>query len=75
MLNRSETNNTNQAIDAQIAQVLRGALPFGSIAFHDGPAGEAPSAHLLPGYADCLPVIGGGCWRDPSALDRTEASR
>jgi len=75
LLNRSEAKNTDPAIDADIAQVLRGSLTFGSIAFHEGVAVQAPSVHLLPGYADCLPVIDGGCWRDPATTDPAEVLR
>ena len=62
-------------MDASEAQVLRTGAPFGIVMYYEGeaPAEELPAPDQ--GYADCLPVIGGVCWRDPDSIDLAEALR
>ena len=73
MLNRSESNDTPCA-DARTAQQVRGAVIFGSV-FYAARDRLSPGEVLFePGYADCLPVVG-GCWRDPISHDATELLR
>ena len=74
MLNRSDLN-LNRAEAAEIAQLLRGQCAFGSVAFHeDASLGDA-RVQVEQGYEDCLPILGGGCWRDPASPKVAEAMK
>ena len=71
MLNRSDTGLEQGAVPADIAQFLRGGAAFGAVAFYEGASPTPDQVGFDAGYADCLPVLGGGCWRDPStAMDK-----
>lgn len=72
MLNPSDSN-LNRAEAAEIAQMLRGYCAFGSIAFHENALLEDASVQVEQGYGDCLPILGGGYWRDPASLEAAEA--
>ena len=74
MLNQSDQDVLNRAEDAGLAQLLRGPASFGGVAFREGVALSADAVVFEAGYADCLPVLGGACWRDPASIDLTEAS-
>ena len=74
MHNRSESIR-GRAIDAEIAQVLRSQQVFGAVLFYEGLALDADLVHLEPGYADCLPILGGGCYRSPETVDLTETTQ
>lgn len=65
MLNRSDLNS-DRAEAAEIAQLLRGVGAFGSVAFSEKASFDAAAVQVEPGYGDCLPIVGGGCWRDPA---------
>lgn len=73
MRNRSDNILLNRAIDAEVAQVLRGMGVFGAVAYHQAGGLGADQLEFEHGYADCLPVLGGGCWKDPSQADWAEA--
>jgi len=75
LLNRSDLNPVRRAIVADPAQVLRGGAPFGGVAFREKLPQDAIVVQPVPGYADCLPVRGGGCWSDPAKVELTEVSR
>lgn len=71
MLSRSDLN-LNRAEDAVVAQLLRGCCAFGSVAFIENASFSAERLEIESGYDDCLPVMGGGCWRDPASPRGTE---
>ena len=64
MLSRSNLN-VYRAEDAEIAQLLRGGGAFGSVAFSEKASITSDAVQVEPGYDDCLPIQGGGYWRDP----------
>ena len=66
MLSRSDLNLVRAEV-AEIAQLLRGQCAFGSVAFSENASSERIAMHVEPGYDDCLPILGGGCWRDPQS--------
>lgn len=74
MLNRSE-NNLYRAEAAEIAQLLRGYCAFGSVAFSENASLGDESVAVERGYEDCLPISGGGCWRDPAISNHVEAAK
>ena len=65
MLSRSDPN-LRRAEAAEIAQYLRGGGAFGSVAYSENASFASDAVHVEPGYADCLPLFGGGYWRDPA---------
>lgn len=67
MLNPSDLQPGQRAGIAEIAQHLRGRRVFGAVAFSESSAVAPEQVRFDPGYADCLPILGGGCWRDPSS--------
>jgi len=75
LLNPSDLATGKWAINADIAQILRGTVAFGAVAFHEGAALGPEQVHVEPGYADCLPILGGGCWRDPDSPKTKETIR
>lgn len=75
MLNPSEIQLDRSAVSADHAQILRGSGPFGAVAFKDGPVLRPDQVRFELGYADCLPIRGGGCWRDPASPATTETMR
>jgi len=66
LLNRSDFN-LYRAEAAEIAQLLRGRCAFGSVAFSEKASIPSEAVQIEPGYDDCLPIRGGGCWRDPAS--------
>lgn len=75
MHNPSDIQVERGAKAAGEAQFLRGRCAFGAVAFHQGVALTPDRVWYDPGYADCLPILGGGCWRDPAHVGVSEASR
>ena len=68
MLNRSDAKLENALLAGISAQNLRGGASFGGIAYCEKP-GELPTkVETRPGYADCLPVLDGIVWQDPSSV-------
>lgn|GEM_PF-2307269 len=67
MLNPSDPTLGPSANSADIAQLMRGARAFGAVAFHDPGQLSPDQVFVARGYADCLPILGGGCWRDPAS--------
>ena len=72
MLNRSDTSS-NRAEVAEIAQRLRGSCAFGAVAFSENTCFPSEVVRIESGYVDCLPLLNGGCWRDPASPDVAEA--
>lgn len=66
--------NLTRAEAAEIAQLLRDGAAFGSVAFSENAAVSNDGLLIEPGYDDCLPLPGGGCWRDPTTLVHTETA-
>lgn len=64
--------NLSRADVAEIAQLLRDGDVFGSVAFIENVAFAGQVVRVQPGYEDCLPIRGGGCWRDPASPPTTE---
>lgn len=64
--------NLSRADVAEIAQLLRVGDVFGSVAFHEKASFTAEVVRVQPGYEDCLPIRGGGRWRDPVSPTTTE---
>ena len=58
---------------AEIAQLLRGGDAFGSVVFDENASFSSEDVQIEPGYSDCLPILGGGCWRDPASPIVTES--
>jgi len=60
------------AKDAIDAQVLRGHSVFGAVVYCE--SGRLGRLQVIAeqGYADCLPVLGGGFWRDPAKCVQAE---
>ena len=75
MLNPSDPNQIIRAILADRAQLLRTAPVFGAVAYHESPEISAGDVHVEHGYADCLPILAGGCWRDPDSPVTMETMR
>ena len=75
MLNPSDSNPLHLAISADDAQFLRGAVAFGAVAFHEGASPTPDQLRVDAGYADCLPILGGGCWRDPGSAVAKETMK
>ena len=72
----SQSNvNLTRAEVAEIAQLLRGGSVFGSVAFNENASFCSEAVRVEPGYEDCLPILGGGCWRDPASPMVTESIR
>lgn len=65
--------NLTRAEVAEIAQLLRGGGLFGSVAFDENASFCSEAVQVEPGYDDCLPILGGGCWRDPASPIVTES--
>lgn len=63
------------ATSAGPAQFVRGSTIFGTVAFQQGAVVEPGQVYLADGYADCLPILDGGYWRDPAAVQVTECDR
>ena len=66
--------NLTRAEAAEIAQLLRDRAAFGSVAFSENAAVSGDALLIEPGYDNCLPLLGGGCWRDPATLVQTETT-
>ena len=75
MLNPSDVQLDSRATLADNAQLLRGRSAFGAVAFKEGVALQPDQVWFDAGYADCLPVWGGGVWRDPKQQATAEAIR
>ena len=60
MLNPSDGHAGDRATVADLAHFLRGGLAFGAVPFREGRALTPGDVKLDPGYADCLPILGGG---------------
>lgn len=71
MHSRSDLN-FYRAEAADIAQLLRGSCAFGSVAFSEKTSIPSVAVHVEPGYENCLPILGGGYWRDPACPDVLE---
>lgn len=74
MLNRSNFN-LDRAEAAEVAQLLRGGIAFGSVVFSEKVSFEAALIRVEPGYENCLPILGGACWRDPANLPDMETMK
>ncbi len=74
MLSRSD-QNLNRADAAEIAQLLRGGCAFGAVAYSENACIRSEAVHVESGYDDCLPILGGGCWRDPASPNHTETTK
>ncbi|MGB0768696.1 MAG: hypothetical protein ACPGYV_13430 [Phycisphaeraceae bacterium] len=72
MLNPSDTVEVVCADSAEAAQLLRGGGCFGAIVYIEGRLESEESIIIDAGYADCLPILSGGLWRDPVSLAATE---
>ena len=66
MLSRSDLHVVRAEV-AEIAQLLRGSGAFGSVAFSEKASFSSEAVQVKPGYDDCLPILGGGYWRDPAS--------
>lgn len=71
MLNQSDLQ-FNRADAAEIAQLLRGGDVFGSVAYSEIATYAGVVVQIERGYGDCLPILGGGCWRDPASVNDVE---
>ncbi|MEO0476488.1 MAG: hypothetical protein AAF085_11050 [Planctomycetota bacterium] len=67
-------SNLTRAEAAEIAQLLRDGAAFGSVAFSENASIPSDGVHVEAGYDDCLPLLGGGCWRDPATLVQSETT-
>lgn len=65
MLNRSDAK-LNRAEAAEAAQLLRGDAVFGAVAYSEKALLCDEAVAFAPGYDACLPLVAGGCWRDPA---------
>ena len=75
MLNPSDPNTQDSAKIADIAQILRGGGAFGAVLFHEGASPGPERVQVDLGYADCLPLLGGGVWRDPASAITAETMK
>lgn len=75
MRNPSDPESELTAKTAGVAQLLRGSCAFGAVAYHDGSAIKPDQLVVERGYADCLPLLGGGYWREPGSETTMEMKR
>ena len=73
MLNPSDVNLIDRADDADHAQFLRGSFAFGAVAFCESALLGPDQVQVEARYGDCLPIIGGGYWRDPASVRISKA--
>ena len=75
MLNPSDPSSPNPAEMADVAQIWRSGGAFGAVAFYEGASPGPERVQVDLGYADCLPLLGGGVWRDPASAITAETMK
>lgn len=75
MRSPSDTNNDLGPMAMVAAQVLRGGSAFLATPYCEGGSLSPEEVQIDLGYADCLPIMGGGLWRDPASPITMETTR